>query len=563
MKKRGKMIIRFVSLVLCVAGFVIPMQVFARILPNNETPPYTPEYKTVKGNEERTDSIIFEIKEERTECSKVFLLDDGSKMVAEYGCPIHYENDNGEWVDINNTLKVTNSISTPDEAVEEEYVNKSSNLEVRFSKKATKSNMIMLTSNDFSVSWGFDNVQDVVGKIVNYYADLKGNEKYTTLTNLTSETIYPNVYKNVDLQYKVTSQGKKENIILKDSDVQNEFYITYRIGDLNVKQTNEYCISLYDQKDKEVARISAPYLADAKGNLSTQLKLNIESHKDDYLNVKLTVSENFIHSSERAFPITIDPEITVNLYSKMYLTACTNNSVLYYPPYKLSSDSCIILTMSELPELAEGERIISAKLNLTSENASNLLANENDEPIIINAHKFESLSGSTITYGNDVLDYDSLSYSDNEGFILDITQQFKGWYHNGNDFDSIVLEAFSSIGSRVLYINGPSHLNQIRPSLTYTYRDFNGKENHLSYHTINAGHNGSASISDYLGNLVFTQNIYKGNGSRMPFAITLTYNSLNYNKTFENGSPSGKGWQFSFNQYIKETTGVLAEQGYN
>ena len=50
----------------------------------------------------------------------------------------------------------------------------------------------------------------------------------------------------------------------------------------------------------------------------------------------------------------------------------------------------------------------------------------------------------------------------------------------------------------------------------------------------------------------------------MPVSITATYNSINYNKTFENGSPSGYGWQFSFNQYVREVTDTnLTNVGYN
>ena len=49
----------------------------------------------------------------------------------------------------------------------------------------------------------------------------------------------------------------------------------------------------------------------------------------------------------------------------------------------------------------------------------------------------------------------------------------------------------------------------------------------------------------------------------MPVTLTATYNSINYNTAFANGSPSGYGWQFSFNQYVRDASTALANKGYN
>ena len=96
------------------------------------------------------------------------------------------------------------------------------------------------------------------------------------------------------------------------------------------------------------------------------------------------------------------------------------------------------------------------------------------------------------------------------------------------------------------------------------YKDFTGMESNLSYHTVNVGTNAQAAVSDYLGNLVINQTLYEGTGSRMPLSITATYNSINKDTAFENGSASGYGWQFSFNQYVREVTDKnLTKAGYN
>ena len=51
-------------------------------------------------DEEATEAdakILSEVEEKREENSKTFLMSDGTFMVAQYGAPIHYEDENEEW----------------------------------------------------------------------------------------------------------------------------------------------------------------------------------------------------------------------------------------------------------------------------------------------------------------------------------------------------------------------------------------------------------------------------------------------------------------------------------
>lgn len=59
---------------------------------------------------ESSNLIVDEIEEDRTEYSKTFLLENGNKMLVEYTIPIHYQNDQGKWIDYDNTLKAAQEI---------------------------------------------------------------------------------------------------------------------------------------------------------------------------------------------------------------------------------------------------------------------------------------------------------------------------------------------------------------------------------------------------------------------------------------------------------------------
>lgn len=563
MSRKIKYLLSIVSIVLCVTMISsIPVQALSETIANKEENTTYSSFDNVQGEAEEIGNIVAEDTSARTETTKKFLLDDGTTMIAEYDVPVHYQSDNGKWVEYNNSLVAEKSDATADEASSEEYTNKSSNIDIKLSNKVKKNNMIKLTSDDYSISWGYDNANKSKAKIIKDNTKLSGNDKFTTLRNLTSETLYEDVFKNVDLQYFVTSTGIKENIILKSSDVQNEFDITYKIKNLTAKQVDDYTISLCNKSDKEVYRIVAPYMIDAKGETSTQLKLSIESQKGSNLNVKLTADFWFIHSIGRSFPITIDPEVTNKLTTAISFYENTNNSIKSYGPYYNSNNSYVICTVNSLPELGDGDKIVSARFNFETTNGSSQFANENDSPIIINAHKLKSAANGVSEYESDILDYDSLTYNDNQYVSFELTKTFNKWYNNGDDLDGFVLESFDTIGSKTITFRD-SGKAYTTPSLTIICKNFTGTESNLTYNTISVGENAESNVSYYTGSLNIKQNIYEGTGSRMPAHITATYNSVLHNKLFANGSPAGYGWQFSFNQYVKNADSSLKSAGYD
>lgn len=561
--KTAQNTIPFFSIVLSIImGILYPVQVCAQTVQHDY--PQQIQFNEVKGNVNSIGNIIAELEDERTERSKVFLLDDGTKMLAEYNEPIHYLDEKGEWMNIDNSLVIKQFKATQDEVSSDcIFTNKAGNFDVLFSKKAHKDNMVSMSSDDYAISWGFDNVNSVSGRVLNKKEDITNNEKFTTLNEVVSEIVYEDVFSGVNLQYFITPTGVKENIVLKDSNVSNKYYITYQIHDMIVDQIDDYTIVLKNNNSEEVYRINAPYMTDANGDVSTQLQLQIISQENEELKVCLIADYGFIHSFLRAFPITIDPEITSGLYQKMGLTACTNNTVVDHPPYQMSSDSFIVFTMSQLPEINSFERIVSAKINFAIDDGSFAFSSENDDPVIINMHPLATVSGTNITYDNQIIDYDSLSYEDNGDLCFDITKQIREWYSNGDDYDAVVLEAFNTVGNRHIYIKDSTHLNQPKPAITYIYKDYSGVDSNMSYHTFEVGQDTSVSVSDYLGNLLVTQNIFQGTGSRLPLSVSMTYNSLHQDELSESGLSSGKGWHLSTNQYFQEAPATLASQGYD
>ena len=560
MNQTMKKLFSVVSITLCATiGLSLPVEVYASTLPEKENN-YS-SFDNVVGENPEESKIVKELTDERTENSKEFLLEDGTKMIAQYNEPVHYKDSKGKWVEYNNTLS-EDKTSSPDEAGDSSYTNKSSDISVNLSNKAKSKNMISLQSNGYKISWGYDNAGKSKADAKKNNEKTSGNDKFTTLKNITTETLYKDVFNDVDLQYFVTTTGIKENIILKSAKAQNEFTLNYKIPNLTAKQKDDKTITLSNKDGKEIYTISAPYMYDEKGSSSTQMKIEIVKQKGSNLQVKLSADYAFIHTIGRVFPITIDPEITTTLKSDLTFYENANGSINSYGPYYTSKNSYAICTVNNLPKLENGEDVISAKYSFETENGSNLFADEGENPIIVNAHKLTSASNGNVKYDSKVLDYDSLTYEDNRYLTFDLTSTFKGWYSDTNT-KGFVMEALDTVGSKKVVFKSYTKTST-KPALTLIYKDFTGTESNLSYHTINVGTNAQAAVSDYLGNLVINQTLYEGTGSRMPLSITATYNSINKDTAFENGPASGYGWQFSFNQYVREVTDKnLTKAGYN
>ena len=560
MNQTMKKLFSVVSITLCATiGLSLPVEVYASTLPEKENN-YS-SFDNVVGENPEESKIVKELTDERTENSKEFLLEDGTKMIAQYNEPVHYKDSKGKWVEYNNTLSEDKTAS-PDEAGDSSYTNKSSDILVNLSNKAKSKNMISLQSDGYKISWGYDNAGKSKADVKKNNEKTSGNDKFTTLKNITTETLYKDVFNDVDLQYFVTTTGIKENIILKSAKAQNEFTLNYKIPNLTAKQKDDKTITLSNKDGKEIYTISAPYMYDEKGSSSTQMKIEIVKQKGSNLQVKLSADYAFIHTIGRVFPITIDPEITTTLKSDLTFYENANGSINSYGPYYTSKNSYAICTVNNLPKLENGEDVISAKYSFETENGSKLFADEGENPIIVNVHKLTSASNGNVKYDSKVLDYDSLTYEDNRYLTFDLTSTFKGWYSDTNT-KGFVMEALDTVGSKKVVFKSYTKTSTT-PALMLIYKDFTGMESNLSYHTINIGTNAQAAVSDYLGNLVINQTLYEGTGSRMPLSITATYNSINKDTAFENGPASGYGWQFSFNQYVREVTDKnLTKAGYN
>ncbi len=551
MKCKLRKCLSTVSIILCFAMiYLIPMNVVALVQDNSSqnsnSESNCADFSNVKSETNEIGDIVGEDSEKRTENSKTFLLDDGTKMFVDYGEPVHYKNSKNEWVDYDNTLVKSDDNST--------YSNKESDVNVSLSKNTSSDSLVSVENDKHEISWNYDDANK--SKIVVQNGKTNDDKNDTALDNITSNAEYKNIYNNVDLQCNVTTKGVKENIVLNSPNAKNEYVISYNIEKLTPKLKDDNTIDLYNGKNI-VYTISAPYMVDANQKYSENISLEILNHKDDTMQVKLTADKDFLLSSDIKYPVTIDPEISSAQASNTnysyigYGTSYTK----YNPPYTLSSSEYIRWVIKKLPTLTSSQKVIKATYSYSIDKIIGDVSES--DPFIIKLHNYKSTSP---YYDSIVKDYSAIAGSSDD-VSFDITSLVNSWATGESTNNGFILEAKDSAKTRTVNLSIGNRTHH-KPMFTMVYKDFTGKEDSLSYHTVSAGSKADVNINDYLGNLVVNQNFYESKAARMPLSLSATYNSFDYDKCYQD-SMIGYGWNFSFNQYIEPITDTNLNTGDN
>lgn len=544
-----------IILVLLMA-FLLPVQVFAETTPETKADDSVAFDSLAKV--ETKANIVTELKDRRDKYTKHFRMDDGTITAVTYDFPVHYKNNKGKWVEYDNSL-----VATPDEAKVDSYTNKKSDINIELSANGDSSDLVKINTNKGNISWKYTNAKDCDVKIDNTKKQHKGNTEFTSIDKLTSASKYKNIYQNVDLACIVSSTGVKENIILNNAKVKNEFEIEYDIQGLQAKKTDENTIQI-QKKGKTIYTISAPLMYDAKGNQSTDLTLNVLSNNNGKLRVKLELDKQFLASSKIVYPVTIDPEVTVSGNVEIETAEVVDSNPNYTPGQQTSfnvgkhintntnsTDNYFgLVKIKNLQENYANKNIINAKLTVFPMSA--VPGMEIEAHPILNSWSNSTASFSLISDNNneiintEVIDYTQTEEASSDGVTFDLTKYAKKWASGSVDNNGVFLTSSDSYGQfggfQCYYYNS-------RPSFIVKYKEYTGSESNLTSHTVSCGKNIESSVCDYTGSLTVKQNLYEESGTRIPMCIYATHHSSN--KTQQHSL--GNGWHMSFDKRLTKS----------
>ena len=324
--------------------------------------------------EQDTEGEIFEIVSRREKNVKHFRMPDGTVQAVVYGTAVHRKDTDGVWQDINNNLsanvsKVKNAYATDD-------------LRLIFAKQYLPNEQLFVLNED-----GYSVAMKLEGSPLSTQTGLltKGAASVTTVTNAptreanaTYRTIeeaqtvrnastitYTNVRANTDLEYVLTGDSVKENIIVKQAGASYTYDFALTLSGLTATLRADGSVQLSDaDTGTEQYVIPAPYMYDANGNYSWDVSYTLTQTGEGVYRLKVIADPDWINAEGRAFPVTVDPTIKREVLYDTYVD-------FYHPDTNYGGVENIILgehtvvyIRAVMPSLPENATFSWAKLFL-------------------------------------------------------------------------------------------------------------------------------------------------------------------------------------------------------
>ena len=335
-------------------------------LPEWETEP-NPDYEP--GGEAFR---AMEIPTRRERYVKHFALGGGEYQAVVYGDAVHRLNADGTWRDIDNRLLSDGAgrFATPDGRVQVAGNTGRSDFLLSIEENGYYIAMTPYDSGAVTAVPGLaGELLDSAAEIVNHpervTADTDDLDALMTVNNTTCVT-YSSVYRATNLEYILTGDTIKENIIVNAPADSYTYVFRIRLSGLYpvLSETGE--IRLLDEgTDEERYVMPAPFMYDADGDYSDEVSYRIlETEEAGQYLLAVVADENWFSERDRAFPVTIDPSLQSSVYGDTYIDK-TYPTTNYDSATRLwVSPGAIVYLRMTTPYLPTGSTVLNVNLNV-------------------------------------------------------------------------------------------------------------------------------------------------------------------------------------------------------
>ena len=266
-------------------------------------------------NEKQKAEIVCEVPEKRDEFSKTYKRADGSFTTVFSKTPLH-SYDGSEWKEIDNSLQSNGDV----------IENADGKFNIVFPESLSSDNKITIENQGENISFSLNNIDASTAEVASKEetADIIEND----LEKPVSEITYENIDENTDVQYIVSSNSVKENIIVSDKNSLKDTYsFDIEKGDLIATLGNDNSVTFKNAQGEVSFTIPAPVMTDAENTASYDITVSIANENTDTLTLTYTPSKEWLESNKRVYPVTIDPVIFIEEIDTTLLEAA---SVMYH-----------------------------------------------------------------------------------------------------------------------------------------------------------------------------------------------------------------------------------------
>ncbi len=519
----------------------------------------------VKNTEDSTATIIGEVEEKRDEYTKVYKKDDGSYTAIMSKEPLHYLED-GVWQEIDSSMILQGGL----------YTNTSNNFNVEFPKDIDSNESLTVENDGHSISFSVDNIDESSAVVENNIVESDTNipEADTAIAQTQSAVTYNDVAENTDLQYIVTPNSIKENIIVADKEsVQSTYSFTFETNGLNTVKQDDGSVVFKDNSNNVKFRIPRPVMTDNSLAFSYDIAVSLTENADDTVTLIYTPSTEWVNDANRVYPIVIDPAIqiesdTIDWIEDTYVADISSDDTVQNTNYS-DVDGGIIADYSEIKngvvETTYAEIYTKINTDVLESLSSNLVITEAHYLLVSASMNGKALAKEiaepidfdTVTYNtkptldDEVIDYYTSPYvSEAESFLLthfNITKPLNDWL-NGEENNGFAMVAGNEGFLGIYMLNGLANDGTPKGTtyLIIDYVDLAGYDESLNYHSQEVGRAGTGYVNDFTQSLSVVRNDLSIDGNIMPVTIGMMYNTATYNQIknmeFDPMLAYGNGW---------------------
>ena len=497
-----------------------------------------------------------EVKSKRTRASKTYALGNGLYQAVIYPEDVHFRNSQGEWEDIDHTLKKEHNV----------LCDHSGELSVAVGSAGE----VTLTKGSHTLSWQIIGAAAVEAQADNRRPKFpRHNEQLRTENKI----VYSDIFQDVDFICEIQPNRFKDTFVFKNANALRPVEFLIRTTNVTLQQAADGTVFAMDAKGV-IFRLPAPCLIDAHGcAIPNSASAVLTPIGENTWHLLYKVDDKYVKNAE--YPLRLDPLVetqqtkaAMSLYCTSSRAPDTEYAATEYTTLISANDSSygkcrLYLRFHDRDDIEDGNQteeeiaeqvalpIIDASYYITSATLY-LRTTYEGASTHIYVHELKNPWPQTpITHNNqpetyeEPIEYCLASTIKNYTLPFNITNLVRKWY-NGNN-NGLMLETQNG-GS--VYVGGTGATYH-KPYMIINYISLAGLESYLQQDSIGCGRAGTAYVGLFNGNLVFSHQETSMNGNLLPVSIDRYYNSCYHDI---NAFHAGNGWKFSTQQTLHKET---------
>lgn len=348
--------------------------------------------------------IVQEDTTKRSEFEKHYICSDGTYVVASYAEAIHYKDDNGNWVDVDNR---------PVQTTEGEYTTHNGDFGISVPSSAGDGHLMRMDKGEHSLSWTLSankkagtlkmdsNLSSMAQKPVQSQKmqvntskcpevitsnseqphqnhKVLRDEATFNLPNVSGKVRYNDLFgadEGVSVVYTTYRNKIEEDIYIEKPTDITSFSMEVAAPDLTPRLNANNSVDFLDNDGKMCYHVGIPYMMDANFAVLNDIETTVIRSGDTWV-ITYTPDAAWFTSEERVYPILLDPSITTNEYrtniQDTYVeegdnTVHSSEQLLYINGG--TGNRKAVIRYVNLPTIDETMPLISAKMNFTAQYA--------------------------------------------------------------------------------------------------------------------------------------------------------------------------------------------------